>query len=195
MFDGLTFKVADPIERAQAFELQREVYGGDVGHVPHDDFDERAHYLIAHDRKPEVVAAFRVVGPDQRPFDLERFVDLSPLIASDRSVALVGRLCIHRSHRDVKRKAILPVAMMKLAFAFAQKQGFTDLVMYTFPHLLNFYRRAFFRAVDLTFEHPGYRCRMYVMHLDMIDLEMRLSQSSEPMARFLREPGSLSILV
>lgn len=195
MFDGLTFKVADPRERAQAFELQREVYGVDVGHIPHDDFDERAYYLIAQDRKQEVVAAFRVVGPEQRPFDLERFVDLSPLIAADRSVALVGRLCIRHSYREVSRKLILPVAMMKLAFVFARKHSFTDFVMYTFPHLLNFYRRAFFRTIDLTFEHPGYCCRMHVMHLDLIDLERQLSQSREPMARLLCGPDTLKILV
>lgn len=195
MFDGLTFKVADLVERAEALELQREVYGGDVGHVPHDEFDEQGYYLIAHDREREVVAAFRVVGPEQRPFDIERFVDLSPLIAADRSVALVGRLCIRHSHRNVSRKSILPVAMMKLAFVFARKHGFTDFVMYTFPHLLNFYRRAFFRTVDLTFEHPGYRCRMHVMHLDLIDLDTRLSQSREPMARLLCGPDSFNILV
>jgi predicted GNAT family N-acyltransferase len=195
LFDGLTFKLADPVERAQAFDLQREVYGGDVGHVPHDEYDQRADYLIAHDVNGEVVAAFRVVGPEQRPFDLEKFVDLSAVIAQDRSVALVGRLCIRHSHRDVSRKAFLPAGIMKLAFTFARKRGITDFVMYTFPHLVNFYRSAFFRTLNLTFEHPGYRCTMHVMHLDLIDLEQRLSQSREPIARLLFGPNSMKVLI
>ena len=195
MFDGLTFKVANPVERSWALKLQREVYEGDVGHVPHDGYDDRAHYLIAQDVDGKVIASFRVVGPEQRPFDLEAFVDLSPLIASDRSVALVGRLCIRHSHRDVSRKAFLPAGIMKLALTFARNRGITDFVMYTFPHLLNFYRCAFFHTLDLTFEHPGYRRTMHVMHLDLIDLEHRLSQSPEPMARLLFGTDSIKLVL
>lgn len=195
MFDGLTFKVANPLERSWALQLEREVYEGDVGHAPHDKHDDRADYLIAHDANGKIIASFRVVGPEQRPFDLETFVNLSPLIASDRSVALVGRLCIRHSHRDVSRRAFLPAGIMKLAFTFARKRSITDFVMYTFPHLLNFYRCAFFHTLNLTFEHPGYRRTMHVMHLDLIDLEQRLSQSREPMARLLFGTDSIKLLI
>jgi len=185
LFEGLTFKVADATERLQAFDLQRKVYGEDVGHVPSDEFDERAHYLVAHDSDHEVVAAFRVVGPDLRPFDLEDYVDLSPYVAPDRRVALVGRLCIRHDHRRVSKRGMLPIGMLKLAFAFSQKCAFTDFVMYTFPDLVAFYRSALFHPLGLSFIHPGYQCRMHVMHLDLIDLKPRMSGSRSPMAQLL----------
>jgi hypothetical protein len=195
LFDGLTFKVADREERTRAIELQRLVYSGDVGHIPQDEFDENGHYLVVTDANRNIIGAFRIVGPEHRPFDLERFVDLSQLIGAERLVGLIGRLCIRHADRNVTRRALLPAGMMRLAFVFSAKHGFTDLVMYTFDHLLNFYRAAFFQPLNLDFYHPGYGCRMHVMHLDLVDLESRLARSRHPMGRFLFGSSSLNIVM
>jgi len=183
--ERLSFKVANSDEREQALALQREVYAGDVGHVPSDAFDESAHYLVAVDSTREVIGMFRMVGPEHRPFDLERFVDLSAHIAPERQVALIGRLCIREDHRDVSRSFNVPIGLFQLALRFSGQHGFTDLIMYTFPHLLNFYRTAYFQCLNLSFAHPGYGCEMHVMRLDLVDVAREYVHSAEPMARLL----------
>ena len=195
MLDNFTFKVADPVERLAALRLQAQVYAEDTGHVPADQFDESGFYFVAVTQETEIVASFRMVGPEQRPFDIERFVDLSPFLAADRSPALIGRLCIRHDHRSVSRKVFLPLGMLKLAYAFSWKHGFTDLVMYTFPHLLGFYRGALFQPLNLTFQHPGYGCAMHVMHLDLIDVERRRISSEDPSLQRLLSAEGYNILV
>src|SRR6185295_13253889 len=116
---------------------------------------EGALYLIACvATSDEVVATFRLVGPHQRPFDLEQFVDLDGLIGPDRTPALVGRLCIRDDYRIVRKDTFLQIGMLKLAYLFALKRGITDLVMYTYPKLCNFYRRALFNQLGRSFRHP-----------------------------------------
>ena len=80
--------------------------------------------------------------------------------------------------------------MLKLAYAFSWKQGFTDLVMYTFAHLVGFYRGALFEPLNLTFQHPGYGCEMHVMRLDLIAAERRrLNPADRGLQRLLSLDG------
>lgn len=195
LFEGLTFKVADVGERARAIDLRRRVYAEDVGHVEMDDLDERAHHLVCHDDSGEVIAALRVVLFDDRPFDIEHFVALDGLIPSDRFPAEIGRYCVRNDHRRVTRNHFVQLGMLKLAYAFARKRGATDFLMYTFGHLLDFYRGAFFQLLDVAFEHPGYSQQMYVMRLDLVDFENRYSQSQQPVARLLFKTNFPNIIV
>lgn len=184
MFEGLTFKLAEGGELARALDLQRAVYTADLGHVPRDGFDERAYHLIAYEASGRLVAVVRIVGPDQRPFDVERFVNLSDFIPAVRTPALIGRLCIRHDQRGVSKSSFIPLGMLKLACAFARKRGFTDFVMYTYPNLIAFYRGASFRRLGVTFEHPDWGT-VHLMHLDLIDLEARCADSRASMARLL----------
>jgi hypothetical protein len=178
LFEGITFKVAEGPERDKALRLVEQVYAEDIGHVPEDDFTQYAWYLIAETSSADVLAAFRIVGPECRPFDFEEYVDVSDIISRDRSAALIGRLCIHPDHRTVRSKFFLPVGLLKLAYKFARGRNITDFLMYTFPHLIPFYRGAFFRLLDPTFFHPGYKQQMHLMHLDLVDLETRVLPAS-----------------
>ena len=185
LLDGFTFTVAEVEERDAVLDLRRRVYTEDWSYVPKDDLDLRAYHLIARDSADEIVAALRMVGPEQRPFDIEQFAAISDFLPEERVPAEVGRLCVRRDHRRVSRGSFLQMGMLKLSYAFARSRGITDLVMYTFPHLLPFYRAAFFERPGLTFEHPGYGRQMHIMRLDLVSLECRLSESRKPVARFL----------
>jgi predicted GNAT family N-acyltransferase len=182
--DGLTFKVATPVERLRAAELQRQVYAEDVGHVPSDSFDARAHHLVVINEAEEVVAAFRIVGPEQRPFDIEQHLDLATILSGHRRPGLIGRLCIRRDYRSVSRHMMLPFGVLKLAYGFSRQRGITDLLLYTYPNLVTFYRGAFFRLIEPPIEHPAWG-RVHVMHLDLVELYDRLTHSYQPLARFL----------
>ncbi len=185
LFEGLTFKVADAAESAHAIALRDQVYKDDVGYVPTDDLDARSYHLIACDRGGDVVAAFRIVGPDQRPFEIEQYVNLFDVIEPDRSPALIGRLCVRRDYRKVRAGTFVQIGLLKLTYDFALKRGFTDLFMYTFTHLLKFYRGAFFKPLNISFHHSGYGCRMHLMHLDLIGLQDQHSKSKSSLARLL----------
>lgn len=184
MFEGLVFKEAVGPERERALELQNQVYIDDLGLVPTDPFDADAHFLIARTDAGDVVAVFRLVGPEQRPFDFEALVTLAEIIAPDRTPALVGRLCVRRDHRNVSKHMFMQIGMFKLAYAFAEKHGITDLFLYTYPNLIAFYRGGLFELVDRTFKHPDWG-EVHLMHLDLVGLEARCAGSRDMLARLL----------
>jgi len=181
-FQGITFKVADEIERAQALSLRAQIYREDLGHHGIDRFDTLAHHLIARDSEGELIAAVRIIGPELRPLEIEQFIDLSSLIGG--RPAQIGGFWVRREHRQVIRDPFLQIGVLKLAYDFARKHAFTDFVMYTYSHLLAFYRSAYFEQKGLHFEHPTWG-RVEVMHLDLVSLESQLVQSEQPLARLL----------
>lgn len=186
MFEGIHFKVADEAERAQALRLRQAIYEAELGYDPIDEFDETAPQLIAIDGSTELLAALRILTPDQRPLELERFVDLSEVLPPGCAPGQIGALWIRPDQRRVSSRALLPMALLKLAYAFARKRGITDLVLRTpVPALRRFYGRAFFRPLDhLGFRHPvcGF---VHVMHLNLRALEAERSRLQDPVARFL----------
>lgn len=161
--------------------LRVDVYREETGHAPVDPTDDSAWHFVAKDQHTDVVAAFRILGPEQRTFEFESQVDVSGFVPEGRSVALIGRLCIRADHRPITRSVYVHRGLMKLAIDFAREGGITDFVMYTFPHLLRFYRGVYFRDLDCTFLHPGYGQRMHLMHLDLVEF------SKTPASRKLRD--------
>jgi len=184
LFEGLTFKVAEAEERAAALDLCRQVYQEDLGHVPIDGRDDIANHLIAVDTRGDVVAGFRVVGPESRPFDFEQSVDLDAILGPARRPALIGRLTIRREYRSVRKAAFLQIGMLKLAHAFAERQGITDFFLYTYPNLINFYRGSFFDLLDVTFEHPDWGS-VHLMRMNVTELPRRCANSRSSLAKLL----------
>jgi predicted GNAT family N-acyltransferase len=184
LFEGLTFRVAKGLDRPRAMELLRHVYVEAYGHVPNDGLDEQAHFLVVALADGQLAATVRVLGPEQRPFDLESSVPLSQFVSGDRCIAEIGRLCIRTDYRSIRKSTFIQFGMLKLAYAFARKRGITDFVMYTYPELIDFYRRALFELVDVTFTHPDWG-DVHVMRLDLLSLETRFSGSDTPLGRIL----------
>jgi hypothetical protein len=107
LFGSLVFKVANATEQLRAVELRRQVYTEEFGHATGDELDQRAYHLIACNEVDEVVATMRVIGPEQRPFDIEEFVNLAEFIAPGRSVAVTGGLCVRRDCRTVSSQSFI----------------------------------------------------------------------------------------
>lgn len=180
---GLTFKVAGPDEVEAARALQRATFIEHHGCYTTDAWEDRARHFVIYDTRGELLATFRLVGPDQRPFDLEATVDLSRILEPGRAPALVGRLCIRRDAATPAQYVMLPAGVLKLAYDYSMRHGITDLLLYTYPKLLNFYRRAFFREFDMV-DHEVWG-RMHVMHLDLLGLTEAHRHEDTPLAKFL----------
>jgi predicted GNAT family N-acyltransferase len=179
----LVFRVAAPAERGRVLDLRRSVYGSDLGHDGLDDLDEAASHLIAVTSGQEIVAAFRLVGSEQRPFELESFVDLS-FLSPERSPAVLDRLCIRKDYRKVSRRQFVPIGMLKLALGFARRRSITDFVILALPHLQALYRTALFQPFAVTFTHPTWG-EVHPMHLDLIKLEAHARETNLPLIQFL----------
>jgi predicted GNAT family N-acyltransferase len=181
----LTFKKATAPEQVQARILFNQVYSRDVNYVPSDEFDEDATYLIALNPADELIASLRFLGPEFRPFEIERFYNLSESLSSDRTAGLVGRLSVRHDHRGVPDSILVHFGLLKLAVEYANQIRVTDLFLYTLPHLLNFYRSVFFRPVGCSFEYPPLAARMHIMRLDLAELERRCRQSGSVRAQLM----------
>jgi len=180
-----TFKEAAVDERPAARALFHEVYTHDIGHVPEDGLDDLAHHLIAKSTSGEVVASFRLLGPQLRPFDIERFCDLTHHIARDAKPALLGRLSIRHDMRSVQQSTLLQVGMLKLAVLFAQQHSLSDLFLYAMPHLITFYRGGFFTPLDCYFFYAPLAVSMQIMQLNIRDLQDRYLKSRSTRLAFL----------
>lgn len=154
MIGDFTFKVACSTELGDVLDLRATVYSEDLGQVPQDDLDECATHLIAVSHAGDVVAAFRVLGPDLRPFDFEQYAASSQLIPALARPALLGRLCVHRQYRQIRPNIQLHIGLLRLALRHAKNQGFTHLYLYTYDNLRAFYRAALFSDTQILFPHP-----------------------------------------
>jgi predicted GNAT family N-acyltransferase len=180
------FKRAEAGEAARALELRRLVYAADWPTVSEDavidDLDARALHFLAEDAAGVTCAAFRMIPPYARPFDIEHFVRLEDFLPPDRIPAEVGRLCIRHENRSVRSDAALHLGLLKLAYHSAGALGVTDLLLKAAPRLRNLYRVAGFRPVGLVIQHPSYS-EEHVMRLDLVALESGRAVSA--VARYL----------
>jgi hypothetical protein len=85
LFEGITFKVAEGPERGRSLEWRRRIYQSELGHDGLDRFDELAHQLIAVDSHGELLAGIRIQGPEQRPLEIEEFVDVTSLTGPEHN--------------------------------------------------------------------------------------------------------------
>ncbi len=174
--------------------LREVVYGRDLGHVPADGLDDRSYHLIARTHGGEVIAAFRIVGPEHRPFDFEQFVPLDTIIAPGGVPALIGRLCVRPDYRPVGKGIYLQFGLLKLAWDFCAKNSITDLFLYTYDNLIEFYRGAFFELLEFSFNHPDWG-GVRLMHLDLTSLRERCVNSRSRFARFLLAENDAQFLL
>jgi predicted GNAT family N-acyltransferase len=182
VFEGLTFKVAAGEDRLRAVEFRNRIYEQEFGDAATDELEAHAFYLVACKSAGEVVATFRLV--EERPFEVERHIDLGAIFAPSRYPAELGRLCVQPEWRRSRQPTFLLVGMLKLAIEFAQHRGITDFVIGALGNLRNFYGRALFKPLGLSYLHPVGGV-LHVMRLDLIALRADHGDSTEPFFRLL----------
>lgn len=195
---SLRFRIAVTEELQRIRDLRMLVYRADWPAVPidyiNDAQDSMAHHLVAiSDDTETFVGATRILPPSVRPFETERFVDLSGFLDPGRTPAEIGRLCLHHDWRRVQTP-LVNAGLLALAVRFAQKHNVTDLILGALPRLVSLYRTGLFEAVNLAYEHPIWG-EVKIMRLDLLTLPLRLKNSKQPFARLLLDPTVANIIV
>jgi predicted GNAT family N-acyltransferase len=163
----LVYKEADAVEREELLTQRRIIFENDLGHMPDDGLDDAACHLIARSSDSGIVAAFRLVGPELRPFDFECAYPLADFVGSGRRPAMLGRLWVRQDYRRVERSVVLFQGLMRLALRLSDEKQFSDYFLITLDRLVKFYRAARFKDVGVVFQHHGWG-PVRVMHLDIV---------------------------
>lgn len=156
------FRIATDRDREAMLQARAAIYLGDFGHNADDGGDIGSHHLVAVDAANRVVAGFRLLGPEHRPFDFESAFDLSMAVCAGRRPALLGRLFVRPDFRSAAKSAHLLQGLLDLGSQFAQEHNLTDFYIYTFDHLIRFYRRAGFESLGVSLYHEHWRT-LYLM--------------------------------
>lgn len=154
--NNLIFRIADPDDLEGILRFQHFVYARDLGRIPDDAGAASAHYFVALTPTSAIVASFRLIGPDSRPFDIESSVDLDKLLGPNARPALVGRLCVHPAHRKATESIFIHRGLLRLVLGYASDRQITDLLLYAYSNLQRFYRAARFDDTGVGVTHPDW---------------------------------------
>ena len=163
------FRIATEAERPGVLLFRKDAFEQEHAYAPLDRFDAEAVHLVAIEPARAMVSTARLLLPEQRPFDLEETIDFRHFLSPTAVPAMVGGFSVHPDFRSINKSILIQLGMLKLTFVIAQRYDVTDIVIYTFLHLLNFYKMAWFKAVCSSFFHKGYQRDMIVMNLNLHD--------------------------
>jgi hypothetical protein len=126
----------------------------------------------------------RVIAPEQRPFEIEQYIDLAAFVPNRVRVAQIGGLAIRSDHRNFKRDSAVSIGLLKLSILLAQDLDFSDYVLWALPHLRRFYGTASFKEVTGPIPHPLWG-PLWLMHLDLVQLRSTAQTLTSPLMRLL----------
>lgn len=196
MLAGFRFKRASARDVPRVLELRRSVYASDWPTVEDDavvdDLDSRAVHFLAEDVAGVICAAFRMIPPNRRPFDIEHFIKIADFLPPKRIPAEVGRLCVRHKNRNVRSDAVVLLGLLKLAYDCARELRVTDLLLKASPRLRNLYRVAGFRPLGIILRHPSYG-EEHVMRLDLVALQSNPEASAVTKYLVTAEPPAVRL--
>lgn len=186
LFAGLTFRLARAAEQGAALHLRREIYEAELKHHGIDDFDLNAKHLVAFDNQGAPIAVTRVITPEQRPFELEEYVDLAARVPNGVRIAQIGGLAIRRDYRNLNKGSAVSIGLLKLSLLLAEELEFSDYVLWALPHLRAFYKSAFFEDVTGPIQHSLWG-PLWLMHLDLVQFRTKAKTARSPLLLLLLE--------
>ncbi|MBI1817549.1 MAG: GNAT family N-acetyltransferase [Deltaproteobacteria bacterium] len=170
--------MGDQNDRVDAIRVRRQVYCTELGYQGEEDaVDQRAHLCVVRTNDGEAVASLRIVGPAQRPFEIETFRSLDEILPLEHRAAEISRFCALPAFRSIS--SLVHLAAFKFAFGLADCEGFSHFVIWSKPILAPIYRYLLFETIrDVQFEHPGLgNERHAVLVLDLRDIVTRYRQT------------------
>jgi N-acyl-L-homoserine lactone synthetase len=144
----------------EAIEVRRQVYveefGFDLGgEGPRDQIDDRAYHLVAKTPDGHLVASLRLVDEPDRPFEIERFVDLHPFLQPGWHPAEITRLCIMAPFRRITKGSFVHLNLLEAVLQLTARLGISHIVASTRQELMPVYRYLLFDPYPtITYHHP-----------------------------------------
>ena len=143
----------------EAIDVRRRVYteefGFDLGETAVDEFDERAYHLLATTTSGEPVASLRLIDSPERPFEIERFLDLTPYLGPTWHPAEITRLCILAPFRRITRAAFVHLVLLEGVLRLTLRLGVTHVVASSRDDLMPVYQYLLFDTYQhVTYQHP-----------------------------------------
>lgn len=182
-----TVALGDAGDREAALAVRRDVYRADLrAELPlaGDDVDARAHLCVVRTPDGSPVASLRIVAPEDRPFDIERHVELRSVLPADARPAEMSRFAVVPEQRAMGSGVHL--AAFAFAFELAARQRWSHFVLMALDDTLAMWRWLQFEPTGLRFCHPGFHDRIAeVMALDLRDVAARYRVTRHALAGLL----------
>ena len=137
--------------REEILRLRRDTYCCELGYGAEaacwTALDDRATQVVALTRDGQAAAAMRLLGPHDRPFELENNVNLPEFLRSGHPPGEVTRFCIAAKHRTLRRGLELQMRLMRFLYDTCRSRGVSDLFICARPSARKLYEFLLFEAL------------------------------------------------
>ncbi len=184
-------------DRADALRIRRDVYGERFGtpwQPEEDALDARAFLCVVRLADGTPVASLRVVGPDDRPLELESGLPpLEKLLGADCRPGEMSRFCILPGWRTLTSG--VHMALFQWAFAVARRDRYSHFLVVAPQDVLPIYSFLLFEPIPdaPTYVHPWIDAGVCTpMVLDLRDVRRRYRAARHAFSRLLETDDALA---
>ena len=175
-------------DRSAALQVRWQVYCEELGHswAPSgDSYDQRANLCVVRTAEDQPVASLRIVGPEGRPFEIDRYVPIDDLLPKDSRPAEINRFCILRSFRSISSGVHL--ALFDFMIFLSRRESFSHFILASKPSIAPIYRYLGFEVVPgRSFAHAELGNQRHdLMLLELSRLPERYRDVGHPLGRFV----------
>ncbi len=175
-------------DRVDALSVRYQVYCEELGYKwnsAQDEFDAQAVICVVRTGDGSAVASLRIVGPEARPFEVEKFVSIEDILPANSWPAELNRFCVLPHLRTISSS--VHVALFNFAFGLARRQRFSHFVLASKPSIEAIYRFLLFEVIEgRSFRHSGMGDERHnLMLLDLRNLSERYRQARHPFAHLM----------
>jgi N-acyl-L-homoserine lactone synthetase len=176
------------VDRAAALEIREQLYCNELGYrweSREDRFDAHAAIAVIRTDYGRAIGSIRVVGPEVRPFEIEKYLSIADILPADARPAEVNRYCVVPEFRGVA--SFVHFATFRFTIEYAQQEHFSHFVIATKPAIEPIYRYLQFERVPgRSFHHLELGGSVHnLMILDLRHLAARYRRARHPFSKLL----------
>jgi hypothetical protein len=182
-----TIRPGDTADRDDALDIRRRVYDerfGD-GHRPDgDDLDARAYLCVVRLADGTPVASLRVVGPDDRPLEIESALPpLEDMLGPDIRPSEMNRFSILPGWRTLGTG--IHMALFQWAFSVIRRDRASHVLVLAPEDVRSIYSFLLFEPIGEQYMHPRVGVSCTPMVLDLRNMPSRYRTARPAFARLL----------
>jgi hypothetical protein len=175
-------------DKLAALQVRWQVYCEELGHrwAPSGDpYDQRANLCVVRTPEDQPVASLRIVGPEGRPFEIDRYVPIDDVLPEGSRPAEINRFCILPPFRSISSGVHL--ALFDFMIFLSRKEFFSHFVLASKPSIAPIYRYLGFEVVrGRSFAHAELANQQHdLMLLELSKLPERYRDARHPLGRFI----------